>query len=450
MVSDNGEKRNSMTRRFNSDAELKKNASSFFLTARRSVETNLSNNPDAGIRFLKGIVFSITSEVQSAESQLVSRCITLVGARAGNEKEITELAWERVWQSLAGTSRTENIDSIVKAFLADLSGHSQREFTFVAPNHVIRFEGKVDELQIGPVKAMRAQDFFEPVYKEIEKPRWNFDIGAKFNFSYSEGRVTIEMPPICWSVTVTAAKGNVEEEALWLINVALSLLRLSYPKEQYMLFPYRNDIEDRPITETSGKTGGIIVTEQGMSGGGFSAPKLYTIDEKVQIITEEKEFQDQAEAVFVGQAKGSLSVRFGQGLGWLTRGRQTADRAERFLFFFTAIEALLASDDKSAPVVQTLARYASVLLTEEPAGRSKVAKHIRKLYQKRSALVHTGQRNVSWTEVKDVQVLAEAIYSRVLSECDLNERYSAFQESLAEASHGSGWPERGGLEDEPS
>ena len=432
-----------MPRRWDSDAELRKRANSFFLIARQSVQTTFRDNSDGGFRFLKGIVFFVTNEVQSAENQLVSRCITLVGARAGNEKEITELAWERVWQSLAGASRTEDIDDIVREFLVDLSSHSQREFTFVAPNHVMRFEGDVDELQIGPVKAMRARDFFEPIYKELEAPRWNFDIGSKFSFSYSDGRAAIEMPPICWSVTVTAARGNVEEEAVWLINVALSLLRLSYPEEQYMLFPYWNDIEDKPITKTSRTTGGVTVTDQGMSGGGISAPKVYIIDEGVANIAKEEEFQEQAKAVFSGTVKGSLAERFGQGLGWLTRGRQTADRAERFLFFFTAIEALLASDDKSAPVLQTLARYASVLLTKEPAGRSKLAKHLRKLYVKRSALVHTGQRNVSWTEVKEVQALAEAIYSKVLNECDLNKKYLAFQETLAEASYGSRWPERG-------
>ena len=437
-----------MARKWDSDAELRRNASAFFSTARQAVEVFPTNNSDAGIRFMKGIIFSITNEVQSAENQLISRCISLAGARVGNEKEIAELAWERVWQSLAGASRTENIDKIVKAFLQDLSGYSQREFTFVAPNHVMRFEDKVDELQIGPVKAKWAKDFFQPFYNKFKEPKWKFAIGSKFNFSYSDDRIaTIEMPPICWSVTVTAAMGNVEEEAAWLINVALSLLRLSYPEEQYMLFPHWNDIEDKPLSETTGRTGGVIVTEQGMSGGGISAPKIYVVDVKVHNVTEGKRFRDQASAIFFGKEKGSLSVRFSQGLGWLTRGRQTADRAERFLFFFTAIEALLASDDQSAPVVQTITRYASVLLTEEPNGRSKVAKRIKKLYEKRSALVHTGQRNVSWTEAKEVQVLAEAIYSRVLDECDLTAKFQVFHESLAEASYGSRWPEAGTGED---
>ena len=430
-----------MRSKWDSDADLKENASSFFSVARQAVVLVPSHNPDTGFRLLKGLMFSITSDVRSAENLLVSRCITLLGAKAGNEKEITELAWERVWQSLAGTNRTENIDDIVKAFLTDLSDHSQREFTLVAPNYVVRFEGNVEELHVGPVKAMHTRNVLEPVYEKTEDPKWNFQIGSKFDFSYSDDGVTIEMPTICWSVTVTAARGNVEEEAEWLINVALSLLRLSYPKEQYMLFPSWNDIEDKPLVETSHETGGIIITEQGISGGGIWAPKIYIVDSKVQKITEEKRFKKQARAIFSPRTKGSLSVRFAQGLGWLTRGRQTVDRAERFLFFFTAIEALLASDDKSAPVVQTVARYAAVLLTEKPDERSKVAKRIKKLYEKRSALVHTGQRDVSWTEVRDVQGLAELVYTKVLAECDLDERYATFQRSLEEASYGSRWLE---------
>ena len=53
----------------------------------------------------------------------------------------------------------------------------------------------------------------------------------------------------------------------------------------------------------------------------------------------------------------------------MTRGRQARDRSERLLFFFTAIEALLSGDDKTAPVTQTIARRAATILVDDPTHR---------------------------------------------------------------------------------
>ena len=52
--------------------------------------------------------------------------------------------------------------------------------------------------------------------------------------------------------------------------------------------------------------------------------------------------------------------------GWMTRGRHAEDRAERFLFFYTAIETLVSTTDKSAPVIQTIARNAASIITDKP------------------------------------------------------------------------------------
>lgn len=434
---------NSMAKKFGSDADLKKKATLFFQAARESIGGVPDKNSKNGFRFLKGIVFTITGEVQAADNALVSKCINLVGSKYGNEKEISAVAWERVWQSLAGQEKTEDVTEIVKQFIADLSNHSKSKFTFVTGNHVIRLENPIDEIKIGPVTAIRSESYFRDVYDSFKDPKWNYEIGSEFEFRYDNNSVVIEMPSVCWTVDVAASRANVEEEAIWMINIAISLLRLSFPIDQHFLFPHWNDVEDDPISKTSGESAGITFSGHGMSGGGISSPMVYIVDQRVANVARGRDFQERATAVLCTYAKGSLSVRCSQGLGWLTRGRQTADRAERFLFFFTAIEALLASDDKSAPVIQTIARYASVLLTDEPSRRSKMAKRIKKLYAKRSALVHTGQRSVSWTDLIEAQILADSIYRRVLEECDMHMKFQAFQASLSEASYGSRWLGRG-------
>ena len=243
-----------------------------------------------------------------------------------------------------------------------------------------------------------------------------------------------------WFISVNAAEGNVVEEASWLVDVALSLLRLSYPDERCDFSPYLGAVEAMPFTKPiiAGNQG-VTLSENGISLGGGSPPGIYIIDDRVLEITEGEQFKAYAKAIF-SPSKGSLAERFSQGLGWLTRGRQASDRAERFLFFFTAIESLLSSDSKSAPVVQTIARYASAILHDEPDERIKMSKNIKSLYAVRSKLVHAGERDVLKFQANSVQMIAEELYARVLRSFDLNAQFQSFQDSLNKASYGLKWP----------
>lgn len=123
----------------------------------------------------------------------------------------------------------------------------------------------------------------------------------------------------------------------------------------------------------------------------------------------------------------------------MTRGRQVSDRSERLLAFFTALEALLSSDDKSAPVTQTISRHVSVIYTQDIKTRLAVYNQIKWLYSIRSAVVHAGKREVLWQDVNNLQNYAEAVYWTVLNRCDLSMTQDRFAQSLADASHGMRW-----------
>jgi Apea-like HEPN len=174
-------------------------------------------------------------------------------------------------------------------------------------------------------------------------------------------------------------------------------------------------------------------------GGVSSLRSFYVIDEAILAIAATVEFQSRANAIFNPMDK-SLAERLGQGLGWMTRGRQTVDRAERFFFCFTAIEALLSDDDKAAPVVQTIARHAAVILQHDPQKRAKLASEIRSHYEARSALVHKGKRNVSQFAVNTIQNIVEALYKTVIEAIPIETSFSAFHKSLSDASYGLPWP----------
>jgi hypothetical protein len=172
-------------------------------------------------------------------------------------------------------------------------------------------------------------------------------------------------------------------------------LRLSY-REWSTHFPLLGSIEPHPVRATRVESEGVKIQGLRVLAGGSSVPPWYEIDAAVVAKSREATFISRAELIF-DPPKKSLAERVGQGLGWLTRGRQAEDRAERLLYFFTAIEALLSNDDKTAPVVQTIARHAAVLLTNENEQRAVIARSAKALYELRSSLAHAGTRAILWS-----------------------------------------------------
>src|SRR3989339_89416 len=343
-----------MSDKWKSDKDLKEKLSVFFKLARESVVTDKFGEifKKRIPRILNGIVFDEGDNLQEAQRQLVIRCTKLLGAKTGNEKEILDLAWEQVFQSLASVGSAPDVDNATKKFIQSLTEHSKRNFDYIISNYVIQFREQVQRLAIGPVEAVTVGNVIDRMHQG--KPNLNFElaIGVSFGFSISVDKLIIQLPTMGWFISVNAAEGNVVEEASWLVDVALSLLRLSYPDERCDFSPYLGAVEAMPFTKPiiAGNQG-VTLSENGISLGGGSPPGIYIIDDRVLEITEGEQFKAYAKAIF-SPSKGSLAERFSQGLGWLTRGRQASDRAERFLFFFTAIESLLSSDSKSAPVVQ--------------------------------------------------------------------------------------------------
>ena len=426
---------------YRSDKELREKTSEFFQAARGSVWDDESNIRELlekrPYKHQEGIFFELNDRVRETQGQLVARCVKLLGPRLGNEKEIENLAWKHVCQSLSGINPSSDIPSIAKGFLDDLFRDAKRDFVYLVPNYVIGFREQVREIRIGPARAILSDDL---LLNEMQNLKKVIQIGPEFKI-FPEGtnsNLLIQIPLACWYVSVNAARGNVAEEAIWLINVAVSLLRLSYPHHQYLDFPSFGDIEPTPTTD-------LKVEEQGILNPGdeisinASRPHLYAVDDAIFAITEGQEFKDRAQAIFFSN-ENSLAKRFGQGLGWLTRGRQTKDRAERFLFFFTAIESLLSGSDSSAPVVQTIARYASTILNPDAGKREEIAKQVKSLYGARSALVHAGKRSVSQSESNTVQYIAELLYMTVMESVPLAIPFDKFQASLSEASYGLPWP----------
>jgi hypothetical protein len=400
----------------------------------KSSPTNVTFDKEHRYALGAGGIIELTDEILSAQSSFVHRAAKLLKSKAANEKAISNVVTTHAHEFVAGNGKLETAAAnMIKAVFE----HGNASFEYLAPNYVIRLNPQVKQIKIGRVRAMLTEEFNKERKSRHPDQRVNIVPGAGFSLSLGQ-EVTIETKPICWIVDVDAVAENVEEEAKWLIDIALSLLRLSHLNWSSH-FPNLGAVEPHPVKPTRAHNEGIKLQGSKVLAGGSSVPPWYEADAAVVGTVQAKKFISQAEIIFDPPEK-SLAERVSQGLGWLTRGRQAEDRAERLLYFFTAIEALLSTDDKTAPVVQTIARHAAVLLTNENAARAQVAKALKSLYSVRSSLVHAGNRSILWSGANDAQVLAESLFQTVLESANLKTRHETFCNEVAAASYGTPWP----------
>jgi hypothetical protein len=436
------------SRKATNDQQLIKIAEPFFSEAwnarcKSDKEVEAIFRSGLGFRVRGPALFANGPDLRNSLSNLLRRAVKVLGTKSGHEEDIEDAAWNHAIE-VDGTSSSE----VAKLFLKTLDGLGSTAFHYIAPNYAIHFTEGTGELVIGPVRALLSTTLLN-IAHDNKDPRLEFKIGDNPGLSIpgrgiqqQPAKVFITLAPVSWEVEISASKGNVDEEALWLINLALSLLRLSYPAGRVPnFFPNYGEIETRATHRPETESQSVVVKKEDKTiyGGGWQAPRLYTINNALLAHHQTIGFSVRAREIFEYRER-TVGERVAQGLGWMSRGRQAEARSERFLFFFTAIEALLSSADKTAPVIQTIARRAAVMISENPADRYELAKAILKQYETRSALVHGGRRNVSNIEAVDAQHLVETLYWRVLQKLPLTTSTEKFEEELNRASFGLAWP----------
>ncbi|MGF7159168.1 hypothetical protein FHS85_000778 [Rhodoligotrophos appendicifer] len=90
--------------------------------------------------------------------------------------------------------------------------------------------------------------------------------------------------------------------------------------------------------------------------------------------------------------------------------------------------------------MQTIARHAAVMLSNNNAERERHASRLKALYNLRSALVHNGNRGIDWTSANAAQQYAEALFYVALDRATLTGEHHSFSKELAKASYGLVWP----------
>ncbi|CAM5336486.1 hypothetical protein ATER59S_00052 [Aquamicrobium terrae] len=420
------------------DADLTAAAKAFALAFSNAAaaQTPLTGlTPGSGMSLGAAGIVEITDDIAKTVATLRARAMKILGTKAGHERAMDQTLFKVAHQS---TLEKKGVDAMATALIDAVFDQSLVTYEYVAPNQLFRFNGGTKNIEIGNVRAMLTSDLQTERQAAYPNGKVTLIPGEEFSMSLHGGSASITLSPICWAVSVDAIAENVEEEAKWLIDVAVSLLRLCHSQWEG-LPPVIGNSEPHPIQKPIRQNQGIKIQGPKVLAGGGVTPPWYEIDPGVEATVAAAEFKTKAAAIF-SPTKDSVAARVSQGLGWLTRGRQSADRAERLLYFFTAIEALLSGTDKTAPVVQTIARHAAVMLSNDNADRERHASRLKTLYSLRSALVHNGTRSVDWTTANSAQEYAEALFYVALDKVSLTGRHDSFSNDLAKASYGLAWP----------
>lgn len=309
---------------------------------------------------------------------------------------------------------------------------------YVVSNRLLFLDSGLNEFSVGPVKVVSGQKIVDELNGISETTgNWNAELGTPGVVGDGQ-KSTVKVYKNNWDMNIKAASENIYEEAAWLAGIIVSLLRICTRDTLGPFIVNENRPEPHPFRGCEYENTALIFDESGLHTGGMWVPTKYIITQRTVEYCQRKEFLDIVKNLF-NSKKNTLAARVFQGLGWLARARQNDDKAEKFLYFFTAIEAVLSSNDKTAPVVQTIARNASCLLTNENNRRKDNSKLIKKLYSIRSCLIHAGDREVSSQDVRQLSTISELIFFNILDKIDLNTAYGDFHNELNDCSYGLDW-----------
>nr|WP_321440362.1 HEPN domain-containing protein [uncultured Hyphomonas sp.] len=406
----------------------------------------MKNDPKAhnwgegGFTFFEGYSARLTEDFERARHDFTQLAAKMLNARSASENTIRTLClkagqeYVKKWAS-SDEASPPSLETAAAGLVDTVLAEAGRTFIHIEPNFLVR-HSVPDVVTIGRVKSVRT-DLALGAAGIKEDGRVKIVAGNYPQQIWDGERYTLEMPASVWVVDVAATKDNVTEEAKWLIDVAISLMRLG-ATDWPGVIPKIGEPEPHPTFPTIHNQPHVTMEGETVFMGGRKVAGWYEVTAEIAEQLSSKDFQARADVLF-DPADKSLGQRVAQGLGWMTRGRQAVDRAERLLAFFTALEALLTSDDKNAPVAETISRHISVICTQNLNSRSEIFKGVKKLYGLRSSVVHAGRRDVLGSDVKKLQFYVEAVYWTVLNRCELTMKQERFAKSLADASHGQQW-----------
>ncbi|NNC48618.1 MAG: hypothetical protein HKO13_09340 [Sphingomonas sp.] len=384
-----------------------------------------------------GYGFQISDSAIEQQAAFTAAALKALGPEIGHAKIIDRALWDFV-VAHADEGIPKDAVTLYDA-LDSIEAKSASVVEWFRPCPLVRLPVGVENVSIGPVSIHTAEARIAE-FRQINE-NFKFAVGKGWALDTiaigKEVGIVTQLPPLMWSISLTVADPLRDQEALWLVDIAVSLLRLTIDADQLgLLAPSVGKLEPHPFIPHDNRNHAFALKQAGGGQlGGMTAANIYELSDAAVSGLNAESCKKKFDQVFNSSAS-SLGARFYQGCGWLTRGRRSRDRSDRLLYFFTAIEALLSDSDKSAPVIQNISRRAAVLLSDDNKERSEIARSIKSLYGIRSALVHTGSRRAFESDSNNAQIVAELLFQKVWEELDLKMSHQRFCENLGRATFG--------------
>ena len=392
----------------------------------------LKEEDDVGHRLTAKRFYIYTRDFLLALSDLTNAAIGIVGKCTLDRQFIEESFW-------AAIDSDDQEGDAANNFCEMLLEPLNKPKFCILRNYQIALALEIDEFRLGPVRVVRGEKLAAEVNARYSNNFLHVQVRDQPVESEGDDRSILLLSPVCWEVEVKASAGKVHREAVWLANVAISLLRALYPVDKATgLFPYYGEEEPATDVRPIFSKNSLVYSDSKVSFGGWAMPHHYDITQEVLAVLNDEKSQLAAKAIFF-PAPMSLASHIYRGLGWLARARQSEDLSERYLHTFTALETLLTNDDKSMPITDTIARHASAIWTNANEARRDVAQTIKRSYGIRSSLVHGGIRNISASDAMVMQKICEVIYRLIIHTADLSVPFADFDASLRLASYGLPW-----------
>nr|WP_128081123.1 HEPN domain-containing protein [Acetobacter persici] len=393
----------------------------------------LSISSSSPVRHIRGYFIEATHDLYLQCNEIIEKICKSLGPERAARQIVSKIIWDEVVNRYEeNISYNLSINRIEK----EIQSIVDKSHRYIHPNYLVRLHPGILKMTLGPVSIV-----------SIDALRNEFNLehsGVRFVLRGEERNNSnlgyFEASKFNWDISVYALPNNIKEEATWLAGIASSLLILTVEKNLGIQSVCDNT--GRPEASITApiiqEKFGAIIGKDMVSRENETLPVFYEISNKVHEYCSTDCYQNFINKIFFPIDK-TVGAALRYSLGWLARGRQSESRTDRFMFFFTALESLLTVDDKTAPVVQNIARSAACILTDLPAQRADYAKKIKELYSIRSKLVHAGQRDMSREEGMKIESLVRDICRRVLQYVDPATKLQDFHKALHNSSYGTPW-----------
>lgn len=345
--------------------------------------------------------------------KLVNECTQLIGMKCRNlipRKVIKKLLLKHA--ELQYDTKEPQIDNIEK----NLNDSIKQNLICVIPNDVLRFSPNVEQFHFGDTIKCIKSEMLQSQYLGYRKQ--SVEIIIDPNAMLHHDHIALRTNT-CFCVHVHEAHLEIARDvACWRIDAAISLLRL-YSK--YKLAPCEDIIDRTVLGEPehvayySSCYNNVLTILPDEEKEIFSTypnnRSYYIIRPDTQDRLNQTSFATTCDKILDPNSTKEFCQRLYKALGWMTKARVADNIAIKFLYFFTSIEALLTPKKRSTTCTKdnqckyydattsTIAAYFAMTITSSIESSKALYCKIKKLYNSRSDLVHSG----SYDELLDTK-----------------------------------------------